>query len=1192
MGKINYKAIYDRNKHGWYDMTEEPQKYEALLAGHYSESNHFIYELLQNAEDERASHVVFEYYPDKLVFYHNGDPFDEEDVRGISSMLMGTKDRNDAQTIGRFGMGFKSVYKYTYQPEIYSDDEAFRIKNYLLPEKLETSWDYQDEKEHLSYYVNGGFTYPFAMSEHLTKIVIPFEKRDVNGEIKKISGKEVLQKMEELPSEILLFLTYIKRLYWINKTSGKYSMITFDTDKKDQHLVTCRIEGNSHENKEVLTRYLKFVKKFDHPEMTGAEVSVAYRVNPRAYNINEMQGTSVWVYFPTRDFNRLPFMIHGSFETAVSREKLMTPSEFNSSLFDEMGNLICDSMLELKNRNLITQNFLRKVLMAAFKDEAESNTIPGLKEKITHLFLQEKLLPDTAGNYCATRELKIAIPFTLADIAEDIRFVAFNNEKESNFTEYFNWLKDDLHVRCYSLEHWAKEQKVKKGRSIELQPSEIKKMEPVYSFLSDYRENLYVTGRTYSRSGSYEQEIRSFIRKAWEELRQAPLIVNAENKLVSAYNGNVPNVYLSSSSEYKSVVKSSIVKPTIARNYHMLLKEGFQIQDFDNFQYVKEKVIEKYINIGDSIAFEDPDDFEQEYVEDLNQIIQLFATTNDSSRVQALLRNAYILKVQNDEGEDSFAKPQDVCAVISDEGINLQIYFQSMPTLEYYTLDVNFFEEHGIEVKKLYQFGVLTSPVHDGIIESKGGSGVEWWLALGSYCPNLKVEGLEENLRFIERDQTSKIAKKKSKEIFTLVLAIRNKLSGTVRHRKSNPYEIEEENAVCKLIKYQYAWLYDENDKIHKINKMSKYDLNTDYYGDVLQDKSIYVSLGFIEKQEDIRADTFGLVDGLSNRDQKLLLRQLAKKFGMELQKAATDTDIVGDENQTFKPESWQSTEFPSSKVRNRESLEEHVRQQFYYADPVTYQDVRRRIRTSRPRELVRAYAIGMYTNNSNARICQMCKKPSIAIDVTEIANYDIELPQLNLCLCSNCSRQYKLLKGIHKDQFRDQMKNAIEELDISGDDDVYEIGLNGASSIRFTQTHVAELQVIFKMLDRYGKPMANEKELEGSQKEIEKDHSNYDVLKKQSEKNQVLTESAKEENHQNEFQGVGEKRKREDSKKEKPVYTKITDVGAKVYFKKYGEGVVTKFEAGWLYIWFNSVGGRKFDYKIVQSKGFITLIQ
>lgn len=65
-------------------MTEDPQKYEALLAGHYSDSNHFVYELLQNAEDEKANKVVIEYYEDRLVFYHDGEPFDEADVKGVS----------------------------------------------------------------------------------------------------------------------------------------------------------------------------------------------------------------------------------------------------------------------------------------------------------------------------------------------------------------------------------------------------------------------------------------------------------------------------------------------------------------------------------------------------------------------------------------------------------------------------------------------------------------------------------------------------------------------------------------------------------------------------------------------------------------------------------------------------------------------------------------------------------------------------------------------------------------------------------------------------------------------------------------------------------------------------------------------------------------------------------------------------
>ena len=47
----------------------------------YPDKAHFLYELLQNAEDAAASKVRFVLYEDRLLFEHNGKPFDCEDVR-------------------------------------------------------------------------------------------------------------------------------------------------------------------------------------------------------------------------------------------------------------------------------------------------------------------------------------------------------------------------------------------------------------------------------------------------------------------------------------------------------------------------------------------------------------------------------------------------------------------------------------------------------------------------------------------------------------------------------------------------------------------------------------------------------------------------------------------------------------------------------------------------------------------------------------------------------------------------------------------------------------------------------------------------------------------------------------------------------------------------------------------------------
>lgn len=1087
MGKIDYQKIYDTNRDQWKALTSEPQKYEALLAGHYSESNHFVYELLQNAEDESADRVVIEYYDDRLVFYHNGDPFDENDVRGVSSMLMGTKDRESAQTIGRFGMGFKSVFKYTHQPEIYSDDEAFIIENYLLPSEVKEGWDYRKEKENLSYKANGSPYKPFTKEAHLTKIVIPFLKRGNRGELVKVSGREVLQKLEELTGEILLFLNHIKELYWVNKRTGKFAMITLGQDKADINLVTCRI--NTPGKPEEVNRYLKYKKIFDHPEMKGAEVSVAYRVNNRVNNINEIQGTPVWVYFPTRDITELPFYIHGSFETAVSREKLMTPSAFNDYLFNKLGDLIAESLEDLKERKLITQGFIRRVILASFKDETENKTIKGLRTKITNAFKNGRLLPNRADSYSSVSDVSVAVPFELADYTENkymggtlpsaSTFVVLNNERESNFTEYFVWLTENLGVRKYTLADWAIDLRNTMPHMFDAR-KDMADLEAFYDFLSDKRESLYTTRLGFSRSGRYEQAVRDQMSQAWNILRQAPIILNAAGELCSAYKGDTQVLYLNASNDYQTLVHSSVVHQRIAEKFERLLFDGFKLSKFDNFQYVKEKVIKKYIK-GDHINFEN-DDFSDEYVEDLNQILSLFDNNQNPSEILSLLQKASIIKIASDNDSATFARPKEVYIPRSDEGMDLAVYY-SMPILEdddeygdpeVFLVDEAFYNDQGVSIKKLHQFGLITTPVNEGRRSDPGGPGQESWKALGEYCPYIDIDGLDENLRFIENNPEHPLSRKKSAEIFRLLLGIYKKLSGTLRKRKTNPYEVESECYLLTRVRRYYSWLYDKERNLRRIDRISKFDLDTSLYGDLISDKKAYVTLGFIETEDDSTAEAFDQVDKLDRKNKTILIRQLAKELGLKL---AEDKDEKEEEfseddiGEVFNPDEWVSEAFPISKVRNMDSLIEHVRQQFFCADPVTYRKVLRQIRTSKSPRSVKAYVTGMYVNDSNIQVCQMCRKPSMRIDATEIANYGIELPQLHLCLCRECSAIYKSMRDVNKVPFKEGMKQALLGINLEDKADKYELQLNTEYSLHFTETHVAEIQTIFGLLSEYGIP-------------------------------------------------------------------------------------------------------------------------
>ncbi|MDD3077445.1 MAG: hypothetical protein PHE44_12970, partial [Proteiniphilum sp.] len=80
----------------------EGTRHLAFLGRLYPDRTHFIYELLQNAEDVKATSVKFSLHSGRLEFEHNGRLFNEADVRGICGVGEGTK-TEDLTLIGKFG---------------------------------------------------------------------------------------------------------------------------------------------------------------------------------------------------------------------------------------------------------------------------------------------------------------------------------------------------------------------------------------------------------------------------------------------------------------------------------------------------------------------------------------------------------------------------------------------------------------------------------------------------------------------------------------------------------------------------------------------------------------------------------------------------------------------------------------------------------------------------------------------------------------------------------------------------------------------------------------------------------------------------------------------------------------------------------------------------------------------------------
>ena len=131
----DYKAISEHNE----DQLGKDTSSRKTQVSMYSDSTHFVYEILQNADDHGATEVLFKLSKDAVMIEHNGEPFKEENVKAITYFGKSTS-REDLVKTGRFGIGFKSVFAFTATPIIISRPEHFqiyglyRVREYPYPE--------------------------------------------------------------------------------------------------------------------------------------------------------------------------------------------------------------------------------------------------------------------------------------------------------------------------------------------------------------------------------------------------------------------------------------------------------------------------------------------------------------------------------------------------------------------------------------------------------------------------------------------------------------------------------------------------------------------------------------------------------------------------------------------------------------------------------------------------------------------------------------------------------------------------------------------------------------------------------------------------------------------------------------------------------------------------------------------------
>jgi hypothetical protein len=363
----DYAKIREENiaRYGWDTAVLD------LLGQLYSERTHFIFELIQNAEDAGATELAFEMFGDRLELRHDGRPFTGADVRGVCGVGKSAKS-GDLTAIGKFGIGFKSVYAYTRSPRVHSGDEHFGIENYVRPFPVE----------------------PPAVPSAGTLFVFPFDHDTVPAAV---AASEIAAALAALQPRILLFLRSIARLR-VAGAGVPASVLERSVVAGPGVQRRVMLSRNGRVDEEWLAWHRQALEQ-------APPVEIAFRAE--AGRLVPCDSSPLIVSFPTEKETFLGFLVQGPYRTTPARDNVPGHDPSNQLLVRETGTLLGDVLRELRDDGLLTVEALQALPLEEARFPAGSMFRP-LFDAVGEILTAEAMIPVAGGGYGVAVDLELA----------------------------------------------------------------------------------------------------------------------------------------------------------------------------------------------------------------------------------------------------------------------------------------------------------------------------------------------------------------------------------------------------------------------------------------------------------------------------------------------------------------------------------------------------------------------------------------------------------------------------------------------------------------------------------------------------------------------------------------------------------------------------------------------------------------
>jgi hypothetical protein len=369
-----------------------------IIANLYSDSTHFLYELLQNAQDAEAAPVSFELHPDRLETSHNGRAFSFSDVESITTIGSSTKS-NEPNKIGKFGAGFKSVFSITDTPHIYSGTYNFKISDYIIPETINPLENQSDER---------------------TSVVLPFDRAEIDV---KTLYDSIAKRLRSIGKDELLFLSNLCRIDWKIGDEAGYVEKAIDEGFETRSLVILETH-NKTERFELYRRGFTIENK-----LFECKIAFALNADDRYISI----GTNpLYVFFPTVVPTNLQFLVHAPYKTTPNRETINFSDPQNQTITDNIVELYKSILKEMAERKVLDVETMGLLPLSSQSGELSQKLFAASIE----LFKTHPLIPTQEGGY--------ALPEEIFTVSQNVNAELFRESHVEKLFDKSVWLHSDF----------------------------------------------------------------------------------------------------------------------------------------------------------------------------------------------------------------------------------------------------------------------------------------------------------------------------------------------------------------------------------------------------------------------------------------------------------------------------------------------------------------------------------------------------------------------------------------------------------------------------------------------------------------------------------------------------------------------------------------------------------------------------